>query len=198
MTRACVSLALALVASSCSYTATVRAPARGALALEGEPVGDASPGGSEVEVPLTYLDPTFAFAPDEEGAPELSGTLPRTRVDPLAAASLCACSGLAVPACATLGVLAANPTACVVCLAPLGDVFLISGTNALRTTPESASWATVPLVAGCALLGFAPLALLPLALRVPEEVELPLAPVPLPSSSEPSASASAPRPEVDY
>lgn len=180
---------VALLASSCTYTTTARAPSRGELWIEGEEAGDASPGGSEVEVPVTYLDPTWALYLDEDEDEDASGVLARTRLEPITTASLCACAGLAVPSCGALGLLVANPTTCIVCLAPLGEVFLLSGTNALRTTPESASWGTVPVVAACALLGFAPLALLPFALRVPEEVELPLAPGDLPSSSEPSTRA---------
>lgn len=187
--RALVACLAAALPSACTYTTSAKAPARGELWIESERAGEASQEGSEVQVPVTYLDPVWFLYLDEDDTADASGTLARTRLDPLTTSSLCACSALTVPACGALGVLLANPAGCVLCLAPLSEVFLLSGTNALRTTADDASFATAPLVAGCALLGFAPLALLPLALRVPEEVELPLLGGALPSSSTPGASS---------
>lgn len=178
----------ALFASACSYTTSAKAPAAGELWIEDQRAGEVSPEGERVKVPLTLRDPTWQLYLDEDDTPDASGVLPRTRLDPLTTSSLCACSSLSVPACSVVGFVCANPAVCVVCLAPLGDAFLLSGINALLTSADSASWATVPLVAACALAGFAPLGLLPLALRVPEEVELPLA-APLPSPSAPSREA---------
>lgn len=181
------SLALSLLcflASACSYTTSVKAPEGGELWIEGERAGEVSPEGAEVEVPLTFQAPTWELYLDEDDTVDATGTLARTRLDPLATSSLCACSALSVPACGALGVLCANPAAFALCLAPLGEVFLLSGANALLTTADNASWATVPVVTACTVLGFAPLLLLPLALRVPEEVELPLPEGALSSSSE--------------
>lgn len=197
-----IALALLLVGPACTYTTTASAPARGALWIDDEPAGEVSPEGAEVRVPVTYLDPTWRLSPDEDDRADASGVLARTRLEPVTTASLCSCSALAVPACGALGVLLANPSTCVLCLAPLSEVFFVSGTNALRTTADSASWATVPVVAACALVGFAPLALLPLTLRVPEEVELPLVeglpPSSTPAHARPRSSNDEPAEEVRY
>ncbi len=203
---AVVLVTLTALSSSCSYTTMARAPSRAELWIDDELAGEATPGGAEVSVPVSYADPAWFLYVDEDDRAEASGVLARTRLDPLLTSSLCAVSALTTPACMLAGLLSSNPILCVGCLAPLGDVFLQSGVNAISTTADNASWLTIPAVAGCALLGLAPLVLLPFALRVPEEIELPIDPLlppaapasPAPSPAAPSAPAPSPSPQVSY
>lgn len=158
-------------------------PARGELWINDDVAGEVSPGGSEVEVPVTYTDPTWSLYTDDDDVADGSGVLERTDLDPFTTAGLFGCSSLLVPPCVGAGFCVANPTVFVLLLAPLNEVLFVSGLNALRTSVDSPSWPTVPVMVGCALLGLTPLLLLPFALRAPDEISLPV----MPSSSSSSS-----------
>jgi hypothetical protein len=168
-------LVLGLLAASlgagCAYTRTARGPAGAELWIEDE-VFELGEEPVEVRVPITYTDPEVRLYVNEDDVPAREGTLARTQVEPLTSAALLGCTACTTPVCMGAGFCLANPGALVLLLAPFADLFLTLGFNALASSITRPSWPTIPVVMGCAALGLVPLAGLPFALRVPDEIEL--------------------------
>lgn len=170
-------IALALSAGGCTYTVAARSDRGGELVVEDQPPQRVRAGSNDIDVPITWSNPSWQLFADEDalaaGSPPLAeGVFERARVAPLPATSLCGTSACLGPGCAGVGFCLANPGAAIACLAPVNPGLLVFGFNALVTSLDNPSWSTLPAMAVCTLCGLAPLALLPLVLRVPEETEL--------------------------
>jgi hypothetical protein len=166
-------LTVAALASACGQTVRVHAPASSRVQInESAPVAVDDKGQGEVEIPIGFFDSTYAVS-DGDGEVIEEGEVPRTQLELWLAVPLVASTACTVPPALGVGFCAANPTLlCGVCLTGLGPQGLVYALNNVATTLDRPSAATVPAMMGCALLGAAPLALLPLALRADDELSL--------------------------
>ncbi len=172
-----VGLLLLSLGAGCAYTRTAVGPEGAELWIEDE-IFELTDEPVEVRVPITYTDPSMRLYVDDDDIPEREGTLARTEVEPWTSAFLLGCTACTTPACMGAGFVLANPGVFVILLAPLADLFLTVGLNAIASSITRPSWPTVPVVMGCAALGLFPLAGLPYALRVPDEIDVTDEPAP--------------------
>jgi len=177
-------------AFGCGQTVRVHAPPRSQLSVgEEEPVLVPEDGAVDVRVPVGYLDPRFelrseAGEADDEGEVLESGRLPRESLSggwaaPVVGATVC--GALPLGCC---GFCIANPE--LLAVAPLtctSPQLAEANSNTLRTTMDSPSWLTVPTMILCAGSAGLCLALLPLTMRVTDEITLLDEDSPLPEQS---------------